>query len=123
MNLDQIKNETLVFDIETSDKYPDGRYINIRTNFEDYVYYARCKWFGAYSYKHNKEYYLNVYEDGEKIYDLLREHKNLVGFNSEEFDYPILQNDGFIEEKAKYLLCRQNIMAPGLGQKFNFVIM
>ncbi len=102
MNLDSILKQVLVFDIETSSHYPDGREIDIRTNFDDYVLHAKVKWFGAYSYQDKKGYYLEVSKDREKIQDLLSRHNILVGFNSEEFDYPILKNNYLIDEFKKY---------------------
>ena len=47
--LEKRKRSVLIFDIETSAAYSDDRKIDIRTNFEDYVLYAKCKWFGCYS--------------------------------------------------------------------------
>lgn len=100
-NLDKIKQSTLVFDIETSAKYPDGRPIDIKGDFNNYLRWARVKWFGAYSYKYNQEYYLNAQTDTKQILSLLNDHRVLVGFNSEEFDYPILVNNGFAQEGDK----------------------
>ncbi len=57
MNIDSLLNNALVFDIETSAHYSDGREVNIKTNFDDYIALAKCKWIGIYSYKNNKEYY------------------------------------------------------------------
>ncbi len=99
MNIDSLLNNALVFDLETSSHYPDGRAINISTNFDDYVLHAKVKWFGAYSYKHKKEYYLEVSKNRQLIEDLLAEHNILIGFNNEEFDYPILINNGLIDKK------------------------
>lgn len=87
--------EVLVFDIETS-AFKNGVPINIRTDFDSYVEHAKVKWVGAYSYKHNEYYDLNVYEDEEKIKELFKEHKTLVGFNSKAFDYPIMKNNGLL---------------------------
>ena len=102
MNLDSLLNKSLVFDIETSAKYSDGREVNIQTDFDTYVELAQCKWFGAYSYQTKKEYYLEVSKNKTQIYDLLQSHDILIGFNSEEFDYPILVNNGLIQ-KEKYI--------------------
>ena len=82
MNLDSILKQVLVFDIETSAHWADGREIDIRTNFDEYVQSAKCKWFGAYSYQDNKEYYLEVSKNREKIQDLVNRHNSLVGFNN-----------------------------------------
>jgi hypothetical protein len=48
--LEELKKSTVVLDIETSAQYPDGEVIDISTNFEDYVKFARVKWVGLYSY-------------------------------------------------------------------------
>lgn len=92
---EQIKQHVLVFDLETSSFDENGKEIDIRSRFDDYIANAKVKWFGAYSFKENKGYCLNAQKDAKKIIDLLDEHDILVGFNSEEFDYPILVNNGF----------------------------
>jgi DNA polymerase elongation subunit (family B) len=102
-NLDKIKKSTLVLDIETSAFLPDGTEISIKTNFEGYVAFAKVKWFGAYSYKYNTGYYLNAQTDASTILKLLNEHDVLVGFNSEEFDFPILKNNGFTNIEKRYI--------------------
>ena len=101
-DLDAIKKTALVFDIETAAFYPDGKEVNIK-NFEDYLNLAKVKWFGAYSYKHDKGYLLNTRTDFNKIFDLLFEHDILVGFNSEEFDFPILALNQLIDTQKKYI--------------------
>ena len=102
MNLDSILKQVLVYDIETYAEYPDGREIDIRSNFDDYLVYAKCKWFGCYSYMDNKEYYLEVSKDREKIKDLLNKHSILVGFNNQEFDQPIITNNQLTDGYKKY---------------------
>jgi hypothetical protein len=102
-NLDKIKKSTLVLDIETSAFLPDGTEISIKTNFEGYVAFAKVKWFGAYSYKYNTGYYLNAQTEASTILKLLNEHDVLVGFNSEEFDFPILKNNGFTNIEKRYI--------------------
>lgn len=102
MNLDNILKQVLVYDIETHAEYPDGKEIDIRSNFDDYLVYAKCKWFGCYSYMDNKEYYLEVSKDREKIKDLLNRHTILVGFNNEEFDQPIIINNQLTDGYKKY---------------------
>ena len=52
--LENLRKSIIVIDLETSASYPDGTKINIRTNFEQYIQYAKCKWFGCYSYKYDK---------------------------------------------------------------------
>jgi DNA polymerase II len=102
-NLEKIKKSTLIFDIETSAFYPNGgKEINIKANFEDYVANAKVKWFGCYSYKYNQGYYLNAQTEPNEILKLLSEHDVLVGFNNEEFDFPILANNGFTNIEKRY---------------------
>lgn len=101
--LNELKNQALVYDTETSSHYPDGRPINLRTNYEDYINYGQIKWFGCYSYKTNKQYYLNPKKDLQQIFNLLESHSILIGFNSEDFDFPILVNNGFTSKSIKYL--------------------
>jgi len=101
--LKNLKTDVLVFDIETSAFYSDGSEINIRTNFDEYVDRAVVKWFGAYSYKTNQSYYINCCQEPEKAKKLLDSHKILVGFNSEEFDYPIVVNNGYTNLNIRYL--------------------
>lgn len=102
--LNQLKKKCLVFDIETSAFYPDGEEIDIRSNFDDYVRYAKCKWFGAYSYKHDIRYLLQVTDENkEDIRKLISQHSILIGFNSEEFDTPILYNNDLIPEDIQFL--------------------
>jgi len=101
-NLEQVKKNVLVFDLETSSHYPDGREVNIRSDFESYIKFAKMKWFGAYSYLHDKEYFLTT-NQSQEIMTLLQEHNTLCGFNSEEFDFPILVNNGYIDVEKKYL--------------------
>jgi len=101
MNLDFLLQQALVYDIETSAEYSNGKEVNIKTNFDDYLSHAKCKFFGAYSYKDKKEYYLEVRENIPLIKKLLSEHSILIGFNSEDFDYPILKNNALIDEFKK----------------------
>lgn len=103
MNLDVIKKDCLVFDIETFAEYQNGTPINIKTNFDDYVALAYVRWVGIYSYKHNKEYYLEVSKDRQNIIDLFNEHNILIGFNNEQFDCPIMINNGLINSEKRYL--------------------
>lgn len=102
-NLEQVKKSVLVFDLETSSHYPDGREVNIRSDFESYIKFAKMKWFGCYSYLHNKEYSFVANNSAQEIMALLQEHNTLCGFNSEEFDFPILVNNGYIDVEKKYL--------------------
>jgi len=103
--LDSVKKSSLIVDVETSSFYANGEAINIKTNFDDYISHARVKWVFMYSYKHNKEYYYEAFKYPVEIASLLAEHGNIVGFNHSEFDIPILINNGFIEEKRKFLQC------------------
>jgi DNA polymerase elongation subunit (family B) len=102
-NLEKVRKSVLVFDIETSAFFPDGREISIKTNFEEYVSSAKVKWFGCYSFKYNNGFYLNAQTETQQIINLLNEHDVLVGFNSEEFDFPILKNNGFTNDFKKYI--------------------
>lgn len=101
-NLAQIKKSILVYDVETSSYYPDGREVNLSTDFESYIKYAKVKWFGAYSYLHDKLYLLKADENAQLIMQLLQEHDTLCGFNSEDFDFPILNNNGYTDIDKKY---------------------
>jgi DNA polymerase elongation subunit (family B) len=100
--IEDIKKEGIVFDIETCSSYPDGRPVDIRTNFEDYVKYAKCKWIGMYSYKFDRYIGDLVRGNEEAIRDFIGQHKILIGFNSEEFDTPICYNNDLIPE-GKFL--------------------
>lgn len=109
MNLKGILNNCLVFDIETSAEYSDGSEVSISSNHEDYLNLALVKWVGVYSFKDNKEYYLEVSKDKEKIKELFETHDTLIGFNSTEFDYPIMVNNGLIDENkwVRHIDCMQ----------------
>jgi len=102
-NLEQVKKSVLVFDLETSSHYPDGREVNIRSDFESYIKFAKMKWFGAYSYLHDKEYFFVASNSTQDIMTLLQEHNTLVHFNGEAFDIPILTTNGFLDIDKKYL--------------------
>lgn len=101
--LNELKNQCLVFDIETSAFYPDGKEVNLRSHYEDYLNNAQIKYFGAYSYKTNKEYYLDPKKELQQIFNLLENHSILIGFNSDDFDFPILRNNGFASKSIRYL--------------------
>ena len=103
MNLENIKKDALVYDIETSAQYSDGKEINIRTNFEDYLAHAKCKWIGLYSYKYNKYYSLEVSKNIPLIKELFEVHRILVSFNGTDFDFPILINNGLIDPEKRYI--------------------
>lgn len=94
--LDIIKKDILVLDVETSAYYPNGKEISIG-DFESYVEHARVKFFGAFSYKDNTYYQYRYDQDFKKIADLLNSHNILVAFNGEDFDIPIIKNNGLIE--------------------------
>ena len=70
--------DILIYDIET-----DG--LNTKE--------VKLKWFGCYSYI-DDEYYL-IENDIEKIKELLKRHRVLVGFNNKAFDNEVLVNNGF----------------------------
>lgn len=96
--LNILKTHVLVADIETSAHYPDGTEININSNYDDYVKYAIVKWLGFYSYKLGKEFVYSCNDDKSFAIQLLSSHQILVGHNLQEFDYPILINNGFIDD-------------------------
>ena len=102
-NLDKILKSSIVVDIETSAYFSDGREINIKTNFEDYVAHAKIKWVGLYSFRDDKLYTLNAKNDSQTILQLLSEHNVIIGFNLTDFDYRILVNNGFINLDKDYL--------------------
>jgi DNA polymerase elongation subunit (family B) len=122
MNIESLLNNALVYDLETSSHYPDGRAVDIRSNFDDYVLYAKVKWVGIYSYKHKKEYYLDISKDRRLILQLLSEHNILIGFNCEEFDYPILVNNRLIEKKQyiTHIDCMKILGSPTFKDKRGF---
>jgi len=101
--LTEIRKSMLVVDTETCAFYPDGTEVNIRTAFEDYIQYGKVKWFGAYSYKTGKEYYLNAQTETMEVINLLKSHNVIVGFNNEDFDFPLLVNNGLTCEHVRYL--------------------
>jgi DNA polymerase elongation subunit (family B) len=103
-NLNKILQSCLVIDIETSAFYPsDNREINIKSDFENYLKYAKIKWVGLYSFRDDKSYYLNAKNDTQQILTIISEHSTLVGFNLTDFDYPILVNNGFVDLDKKHL--------------------
>lgn len=116
MKYNYLKNECLVFDIETSAHFQSGKEVNIHSDFETYIMMAECKWFGAYSYKYNKYYNLEAKKDRNIIRQLLQEHKFLVGFNNEDFDYRILVNNTLLYESDKHI----NIDCMTILGKSNF---
>ncbi len=102
MNITSLLNNVLIFDIETSSFYNSGKEVNISSDFDTYVLLAKVKWFGAYSYRHKKTYYINALEDRQQIIELLKEHSVLVGFNNKAFDFPVLVNNNLVDRKKKY---------------------
>lgn len=97
-----IKEQCLVFDLETWAEYSNGQEISINAQHDLYLERATVKWFGAYSYKHNRLYLLRTDRDAQIIRGLLNEHEILIGFNNEEFDYPILKNNGLVDQQKYY---------------------
>ena len=122
MDISSLLNNALVFDLETSAHYDDGREVNIRTNFDDYIALAKVKWFGAYSYRTKKEYYLEVSKNRKEIMVLLENHNILIGFNNEEFDYPILINNGLIDpyQKINHIDCMKILGSSTFKDKKGF---
>jgi len=101
-NLEKMKSSALILDIETSAFFSNNQEINIRTNFDEYVTHAKVKCFGAYSHKDNRIYLLDAQKDAQKVLDLCNSHDILIGFNSSEFDIPILKNNGDLQEGKYY---------------------
>ena len=58
---------------------------------------------GLHSYKNNRTYLLDANKDTQQILSLIENHDVLIGFNSTDFDFPILQNNGFIASSKRYL--------------------
>jgi DNA polymerase elongation subunit (family B) len=97
----QLKRDCLIVDIETWAEFANGQEINISYQFENYVDCAQIKWFGAYSYARNAFYILEAKKNKGFIINLLNTHNTIIGFNSQEFDYPILKNNGYIINEKK----------------------
>jgi hypothetical protein len=91
--------ESLCFDIETSSHDEQGRPINIKKDFDLYVERAQVKWIGFYSFKYDKYYEIKAKGNEQLIKNFFADHSNLIGFNSEEFDYPVCYNNGLIPDK------------------------
>jgi len=91
--------ESIVFDIETSAADDQGRPIDIRKEFDLYVEWAEVKWIGFYSFKYDKYYELKVKGNEELIKSFFDDHSNIIGFNSNNFDYPVCFNNGLIPDK------------------------
>ncbi|MFW6130920.1 MAG: hypothetical protein ACOC56_07025 [Atribacterota bacterium] len=101
--LEDLKKDCLVIDIETSSFDYKGNPVEIK-NIDKYIGCAKVKWFGAYSYANDKTYLLNYQTDADKILELLENHDVLVGFNLEDFDIPILENNGLLDSNKKYTI-------------------
>lgn len=102
--LNEVKKKCLVLDIETSGQYPEGDLIDIATNFEDYVKFAKVKWLGMYSYLLDEYVEINVVDcDPEIIKAYIAQHDVIIGFNNEEFDIPIMYNNNLMPEDKYYL--------------------
>jgi len=103
-----MKQNCLIIDIETSSFFPTGQEINISYQFEEYLQYAQVKWFGAYSYARNSLYLLHAQKDRGFIMQLLATHSTIIGFNSQEFDYVVLQNTGYTNREQR--ICHIDLM-------------
>ncbi len=100
MNLDQIKEDVLVLDIETcSYDRNRKRFIDIKENINHYIENAITKWIGFYSYKYDKYYNIKVKGNEKYIIDFINEHKYIVTFNGNDFDIPILLNNYLISDQ------------------------
>lgn len=102
-NLNTVKKSCLVFDIECSSHYADGEEVNLHSSYDEYLSHARCKWIGFYSYKYEKYFSYEVSINAKEIMKLFAEHDILVGFNSEEFDFPIVEKNGLTPFEKKYI--------------------
>lgn len=97
-NLEVLHKQCLVIDIETSALYSDGSEIPLH-DYDNYINHAQTKWIGFYSYKEDKTYCLNPKKDILKIQQLFDEHEVYIGFNCEDFDFPILKNNYLLPDK------------------------
>lgn len=103
INLEELKKKSLIIDIETSAFYDNGEPVDIRTNFEDYVKLAKVKWIGMYSYLLDEYLEINVIQtDSKIIQDYIAQHDIIIGFNSDEFDLPILYNNNMMPEEKRF---------------------
>lgn len=109
-NLESILSQCLIVDIETRAFYPDGREINIQSDFDNYLKYATICWIGFYSFKYQKTFVYNILEPQAHAFQdftiskLFEEHPILIGHNCEDFDLPILVNNKFIIDPSAYLI-------------------
>ena len=71
--------DVLVFDVETDAS------VDVET--------AKLKWFGAYSFKDEKYYFLTG-DEIKSIQELVDGHYAVCGYNSNDFDIPICENNG-----------------------------
>ena len=76
--LERLKKSVLVFDLETSSHYSNGKPVDIFSQFEEYVKRAKAKWFGAYSYKYDIYITDEVIGNEKKIKDFIAEHDILI---------------------------------------------
>jgi DNA polymerase elongation subunit (family B) len=85
------KSQALVIDIEC--------HADVDINTPLYVEEAKIKWIGIYSYAQDKYYEVliaNKDNNKNKLIDFIAEHDTLVSFNGDNFDLPILKNNGLI---------------------------
>jgi len=95
--LEEVKKSVLIYDIETSANYPDtGEKIDINSNFDDYVKFAKVKWIGMYSYKLDEYIEVEPYGCEDTIKQYIAMHSFITGFNSEAFDTPIMYNNNLM---------------------------
>lgn len=94
-----LKKSVLVLDIETCSSYLDGEPISIRDDFDNYIKFAKVKFFGCYSYKYDK-YICDETKGNEiNIKNFINEHDVIVGFNSDAFDIEVLKNCNLFTDK------------------------
>jgi len=102
--LPELKRNCLIIDIETCAEFSNGQEINIHSQHDLYLQNAKVKWFGAYSYTRNIYYLLDAQKNKNTIKELLNNHNIIIGFNSIEFDYVILQNNNYIIDPKKRII-------------------
>lgn len=122
----ELMKKCLIYDIETSSFDKQGKPINIRKDFDEYVKNAVVKWFGAYSYKDNRYYEYNCITQREEVKRLIDRHEVLIGFNNIEFDGPVIKNNELLTNKYTKELDMKLILGndtyrPGFKQRANYM--
>lgn len=123
--LEEVKKSLIIIDIETSAVFPDTQQpIDITSDFENYVKYAKVKWIGMYSYDGGVTIVDTVVQNEDNIREFIGKHKGIIGFNTTEFDLPILFNNKLIPEGMFYIDIDMMVILGAMsyqsksGQKF-----